>query len=407
MEVQERRLKKVWLSKIGTVMSKQERRTATSLEQFDTESSHALGEIQEFGAFRDIGISLDEDPHSAERCDDAPVVKAFRIKEFEARMMLQDLEGQQTEGFKRNVKTATATLKSLKGRLKACVAGVKKASQSFKTDIRNMLADESEAYDAHGEAVDALIEELEAIRDDALALINSQRDANSYTLSQYRKNALEVQAGLWHERWLLTSRTVNQILAKHWKNAESAIKQEVSALGYDDADGEAWDFDYIGSLAKGVKGPPKQHIAFDADKFDVDANLEARSLSEYALTQAAPSKVDRGAIKGRDANLLKIKALKSFQDAIHRDLCELPGYDQSEEFEVFVKAEPLEADVEYEELKAALIKLKGDYPDHFKAFVTEEVRARLDEDGAPDKAHTEWLMGELAVFAGERHLDIF
>lgn len=414
----EKALKREWLSQVGTLTGTKLSKLKASMDEYETESAHALELIESFGAFRDVEVSVDDEVYSGDRCDDAPVMRLVRIREFEARLMLQDLRIQEKDGFDKHRKEATAKLKTLSERHARAIAAIKEASKHFKTDIRSLSKTEEEALATHKKAIDAVLEELGAVKDAALALINELLKAKGrggYTYSQYASQAMPEQAGVWKDRWLETSKAVNQIVGAQWAKFEGSIRGDALAAiqaairdgdllpGADATVGtERWRLDYIGSLAKGVKGPPKQHIAFDPDKFDVDANLEAPSLSTWAVKKG--SVADRDRLWGRkDANLRRIGALQSFQDAVHRALSDIPGYDADDPFEVVVVAEVTADDEIYEVVKEHVIALKQMAPaTRFSDFLRRPgVRAMLDSDEVPRPDRAGDLLVELELYAGE------
>jgi hypothetical protein len=407
----EQALKRDWLSKVGALTNSKLEKLMAGIDEFDTESAEALEIIESFGAFRDVEISVDDEIRSGARCDDAPVVRLVRIREFEARMMLQDLRIQEQDGFQANAREASAALNSLRARLAQATAGVKAASKQFKMDIRSLSKTEEEAFAAHKNAVEEVLKELKAIKDEALELINRQRRAagkTGYDHGGYLGDAMPAQAEKWKQRWLQISKAVNIVMGQQWSRAEQAIRDGAVGAGAPAlAATEPWELDYIGSLAKGVKGPPKQHIAFDPDKFDVDANLSAPSLSSWAM--GLGSVPDRDRLWGRkDTNLQQIRALKSFQDGVHKALCEIPGYDAEEAFEVVVLADVAVDDDSYEWVKACVIELKQMTPASlFTDFLkVDGVRGMLDADDVPLPARADDLLGELLTYASGKGVNL-
>jgi hypothetical protein len=407
----EKALKQEWLTKAGALTDSKLSKLMASMDEYDTESNRALGVIESFGAFRDVEVSVDDDIRGGARCDDVPIVRLVRIREFEARMMLQDLRVQEEDGFKANGKEAAAALKSLRARLAQAGAGIKEASKEYKTDIRSLSKTEEEALAAHAKSVEAVLDALRQIKDEALALINTQRKAagkSGVDHGTYVADCMPQQADKWKTRWLQISKAVNTVMGQQWAQAERAIRDAAVRAGAPaQAATETWDLDYIGSLAKGVKGPPKQHIAFDPDKFDVDANLSAPSLSSWAL--GLGSMPDRDRLWGRkDTNLKQIPALRSFQDGVHKALCKIPGYDADEEFEVVVQADVVVDDESYELVKAGIIELKKFTPGTlFTNFLkVPGVRAMLDDDDVPLPAFADDLLGELHLYASNNNLSL-
>lgn len=402
-KVNPKALEREWLSQVGTLTGTKLRKLKDNMDQYEVESAQALRLIESFGAFRDTEVSVDDEVYTGDRCDDAPVTRLVRVREFEVRMMLQDLKIQEQDG--RLKPKDVQQLKQLAKRQAKAVADIKKASQQYKTDIRSLSTDEDQALKTHKEAIDEVVQALSGVKADALALINESlraRGKNGHTAENYVATIMPGQAEIWKNRWLETSKVVNKIVGEEWAKAERSIRDEaVSAGASPNAHNEPWQLDYIGSLAKGVKGPPKQHIAFDPDKFDVDANLDAPSLSSWAVGNG--SVADRDRLWGRkDGNLKDIKALQRFQNAVHQALSKIPGYDADDPFEVVVTADVTIDDETYEVVKEQIIALKKMAPaTRFTNFLRDHPDARdmLDDDDVPLPSMAADLLGELGLYA--------
>lgn len=401
-------LKREWITKAGALTGTKLSKLMSAMNEYDTESSMALDVIQSFGAFRDVQITVEDDVRSGERSDDVPIMRLVRIREFETRMMLQDLRIQQEDGLARN---RVKDLNTLMKRHATITATIKEVSAQYKIDIRSLSKTEEEAMSVHADAVAAGLRNLQELKDNALALINELRKAQGkkgYDHRSYASSVMEAQATKWKERWLQTCKAVNSVISQHWASAEGAIRDQAATIGAPAAvANERWDLDYIGSLAKGVKGPPKQHIAFDPDKFDVDANLDAPSLSAWAITNG--STPDRDRLWGRkDPNLRRIASLQRFQETVHAALSQIPGYDADDPFELVVKADVEVEDEAYELVKSYIIELKHFTPTTlFGDFLNVDgVRGMLDDDYVPLPDYAEDLLGELTLYAIERQINL-
>jgi len=149
---------------------------------------------------------------------------------------------------------------------------------------------------------------------------------------------------LWRAAWRRAILQVNRVLSRLWPPAKTLILvwvgEERAKHPGTDLSGPVEDLDYIGSLATGYKGPPKQQIRFNPDSFDVDANLEAPPLAKWALkVQTPPSRPDRGRIFGRKTG---IAPLNNFSNQAHAELgARVKGYNSSDPFDVAIASPDL------------------------------------------------------------------
>ena len=132
------------------------------------------------------------------------------------------------------------------------------------------------------------------------------------------------------------------MLAETWPPGKAAIlnwlSQQRARLPHVDLSGGVGELDYIGSLATGFKGPPKQQIRFNPDKFDVDANLPAPPLAKYAIAEDH-LEPDRKRIFGKETS---IAPLKEFTNRTHSELSgRVKGYDKTDPFDVAIDATEL------------------------------------------------------------------
>ena len=146
----------------------------------------------------------------------------------------------------------------------------------------------------------------------------------------------------WRAAWRAAILQVNRVLAEFWPAAKGALAgwvvQQRARLPHLDLSGGIGELDYIGSLATGYKGPPKQQVRFNPDKFDVDANLAAPPLAKYAMGHDH-LKPDRQRIFGRQTT---IGPLNTFSDQAHGEMtARVKGYDASDPFDVVIEAPEL------------------------------------------------------------------
>lgn len=87
---------------------------------------------------------------------------------------------------------------------------------------------------------------------------------------------------------------VNTLLESEWTKAKAKIVSWVIKQRLATGTINIGDVTYIGSLARGYKGPPKQHVRFDPASFDVDANLDAPVLADYAKSKLHLKRIEVG-----------------------------------------------------------------------------------------------------------------
>jgi hypothetical protein len=148
---------------------------------------------------------------------------------------------------------------------------------------------------------------------------------------------------LWREEWGALILAVNRILSSLWPPARTRIINWVNEQRKlhpgADLSGPVGNIDYVGSLATGIKGAPKQFARFNVNKFDVDANLVAPPLAKFAMTfdHVKPDRKRIFAI-GQGTS---ITPLLDFCFDTHRSLSNVKGYDGKEQFDVVIDAPEL------------------------------------------------------------------
>ncbi len=147
---------------------------------------------------------------------------------------------------------------------------------------------------------------------------------------------------MWRAAWRQAILAVNRILSRLWPPAKARIIDWVAAQrkAYPGKDlgGTVGELDYVGSLATGVKGAPKQFSRFNPDKFDVDANVEAPPLEKFAINIRHISP-DKGRIfaLGQQTG---ITPLEQFCKQTQQELLSVKGYndDEKDVFDVVIKS---------------------------------------------------------------------
>lgn len=257
--------------------------------------------VKDFGnEHREEGLNPEEDVESFTRWDDSPIDERFR-EEFN-----------QLENWDIYVKTKFNALYAELAGIKITdeltfahraqfVEEAKAATKSYKSGIRDLAnGDIEDIKGAFDKKIDDLIDGMQAANATVREWFEGKDEADGVDGDQLAENVKEEGTELWRDSWKDAMYEVNKILNAHWPG----LKKELEAWVYEKREeglhlsGEIGDLTYIGSLAKGYKGPPKQHIRFNPDKFDVDASLAAPPIAQFATEQKG-LKTDKGKIFGK------------------------------------------------------------------------------------------------------------
>lgn len=180
----------------------------------------------------------------------------------------------------------------------------------------------------------------------------------------------------WRKMWMDKVMVVNTLLESEWTKAKAKIVSWVIKQRLATGTINIGDVTYIGSLARGYKGPPKQHVRFDPASFDVDANLDAPVLADYAKSKLH-LKPDRGRIFGR---LTNITPLLEFCDTVEAVLSKhIEGYSSSpgDEFDVAILTDDLIQQQEYNEILERLYDIRENRPEDYGDIVQDLRREKL------------------------------
>jgi hypothetical protein len=148
---------------------------------------------------------------------------------------------------------------------------------------------------------------------------------------------------LWRQDWRDLILMVNRVISSLWPPARQRIIEWVNQQRRThpgaDLSGKVEELDYVGSLATGYKGAPKQFVRFNIHKFDVDANLEAPPLAKWAMNfdHIRPDRKRIFAVRQGSS----ITPLLNFAFDTHHALSNIPGYDLKEQFDVVIHAPEL------------------------------------------------------------------
>jgi hypothetical protein len=297
--------------------------------------------IKRFGnRRRDLNINPDEDPKSFTRVEDPPILESFR-------KIYNRLDSWNTFIRENNpdlVPEFDAEF-HLEVDRKRWLDDLKKRGQEYKEQFRDLSnTDPDKARQAYEDYVLGTIEQEIDDRNRAIAVWYRDKTGSTETIDEIIERVHAGGTELWRAAWRAAILQVNRVLAETWPTAKAAIMhwlfQKRTQLPHLDLSGSVGDLEYIGSLATGYKGPPKQHVRFNPDNFDVDANLDAPPLATYAIAEDHVTP-DRKRIFGRSTS---ITPLNEFSEKTHRELhARVKGYDpdNTELFDVVIDSPDL------------------------------------------------------------------
>lgn len=295
--------------------------------------------IRRFGnRRRDLGLDPDTDPQSEPRIDDVPLIDTFksyynRVDSWDLyiRSKNPELAGEFQTEFSLEEKRAEWT-KQLKER-----------TTRFKDEFRDVNnTDPTKARQDYEDYVLGDIQQDIEKTNRSIAVWYLAKIGSTASVEEIIEEVHGAGTELWRAAWRAAIVQVNGVLAEVWPPAKDRLQAWVGEqrnLRPDlDLTGDIGELDYIGSLATGFKGPPKQQIRFNPEKFDVDANLPAPPLAKYAMAVDARTP-DRKRVFGRHTS---IEPLIKFSDEAHAQLgARAKGYDKSDPFDVALDAPEL------------------------------------------------------------------
>jgi hypothetical protein len=174
----------------------------------------------------------------------------------------------------------------------------------------------------------------------------------------------------WRKTWHERIEQVNTLIGSIWPEYEKQLDAWIMKNPKIKTKAPVGKLEYIGSLAKGYKGPPKQHVRFVLEDFDVDANLYAPALAEYA--QRVDKQIpDRERIFGRNTT---IKPLIAFADRVQKELVtRIEGIadDPNDLFDVAIHAPETAVQKDERELNEALYEIRAHGGRHFTALAQQ------------------------------------
>lgn len=182
-----------------------------------------------------------------------------------------------------------------------------------------------------------------------------------------RDEAEEIGTDIWREKWLNSIEKSNIILLQEWSIFENPIRNFIRAHYNLPLDAIIpLNLSYIGSTATGYKGPPKQRIQFDPEHFDIDADLDASLLADYAI-HTDNIQPDRNRIFARRTT---IDPLINFCAVVDNRLKnEVNGIDLYDTFDVAIKADDTRATAFGSNLQELLYNIRRNNPQGYSNVV--------------------------------------
>jgi hypothetical protein len=291
---------------------------------------------------RDYGFNPDKDVNKKKiRNDDAPVMDSFRQvynqldswDVFIRRLYTEDAYNEFTSLFKLNEKRD------------AWLTELKQQTKGYKADFRDLTNADVKTTEKNfkKDTLEKIKKEIDTLNHQIAAWFKT-RNGIPEDIDAILKKVHQAGTELWREEWMTLILAVNRVLSSLWPAAKQRIDKwladQIKQHPDIDLSGAVSNIDYVGSLATGYKGAPKQFVRFNVNKFDVDANLEAPPLAKYAMT-IDHIKPDRQRIF-TVAQGTSITPLIDFCSDAQRSLSNIKGYDQKDPLDVVIKAPELE-----------------------------------------------------------------
>jgi len=326
------------------------------------------------------------------RRDDAPVIDSFRM--MYNRLDSWDILVRKSLGADAH-EVFEGLFKLNENRLK-WLSQLKEQTAGYKSDFRNVSN-----FDIAKTRKDFEQQTLKRIEGEINALNRSIAtwykvlSGDPDDLDTIMEKAHKAGTELWREEWKALILAVNRVLSRLWPPARQRIiawvEQQRKIHPGADLSGNVDEIDYVGSLATGYKGAPKQFVRFNVNKFDVDANLEAPPLAKFAMT-FDHIKPDRKRIFtiGQGTS---ITPLIEFCHDTQQSLSGIKGYDVKEQFDVVLNAPELADQKRGREGTERLYNLRDKLGESRYNTMINEIKAA----GLLEEADTGWrLKGELS-----------
>jgi len=295
--------------------------------------------IRRFGnKRRDLNLDPDEDPVAFLHPDDAPIFESFRKIYNRLDSWNTYIENNHPDLF-----PEFETEFNLKLKRKRWLDDLKHRAEVYKEEFRKLRNTDPEG--ARKEYESRVLGTIQQEIDDEnhkIAVWYLAKTGESKTVDEIIEEVHGEGTELWRAAWRETIIKVNRVLAELWPPAKASTQQWLGEKRAEHPDvdltGSIGELDYTGSLATGYKGPPKQLIRFNPEKFDVDGNVVAPPLAKYAIAidHLEPK---RQKIFSRYTSIDPLKSFAHETDAVLGS--RLNGYDKSDPFDVVIEAPEL------------------------------------------------------------------
>ena len=292
------------------------------------------------------------------RADDAPVVDTFRMAYNRLDSWLHFLEKTYP-----NVMAEVEDAIDLERR-KEILKEIKIKTKAYKTEYRKL---DNTGYLDDLNHFFLFVVEMESEILDMTEEI--ERIARRHRIGETDDEIHEQGTEIWRKRWHTAIQEINTVIEALWPSTEAKLHEWMEKQAFIRNKDHTLELDYIGSLAKGYKGPPKQHIRFDPTDFDVDANLYAPALAEYAVRVDGQTP-DRERIFGRNTS---IRPLHDFSDKIQKELVNrIDGIeeDPNDLFDVAIYATSTPEQLDHENRLQELYDFRGHTPNNLTNYTT-------------------------------------
>ncbi len=313
----------------------------------------------------------------AVRTEDAPFIPQFLeiFNKIQSWDLYMENELKPTEYKKFQLATNINTIYLYASEIKSLGKEYKERFRSRPLDLENLEPGEYESIiqAQYKSQVDQFIRHMNLIHQQCIEWYkNNVPNPQKKFLINIDTNVEKAGTNLWRQKWQDAIFRVNTIMMAEWKIHKRSIEdwlqrqnkireqQQQEPFG-----GTIENLSYIGSTATGYKGPPKQHIRFNPKDFDVDANLNAPPLAEYAMNVDG-IKPDKNRIFSRNTT---INPLKTFCDVMEQRLIkEVPGIqkDPNDKFDVAIIAQNTLEQQQLQDDQEKLWKLRKIYPSRFE-----------------------------------------
>jgi hypothetical protein len=283
------------------------------------------------------GIHQIQGQDEGARPEDAPVVNEFRVSFHKLHSVKLYMEKNYPDLFQR---LGTDFNIDIRAELLRISAAAKTESKSYKKRVKDLATDDpiEQLQQVYALAISGLGIQALTLAQRLQQIINTETDDDK-DLDEIHSEGTDI----WRDTWHRAVMAVNTVLHGRWPHWKGRLKtwtaqKRNEGLNYMDPN-QIIGLDYIGSLARGYKGPPKQAVRFMPEKFDVDANLTAPPLAAYALT-VGNAMVDRGRIWSNQSDIALLGQMETdIQQHLVDAGLENMGMDPNEPFEAVIDAE--------------------------------------------------------------------